>query len=680
MIDYIKHSLRLKLLLSFVFIAFLPFIILLAYTLILSETKILNQTIKEQFVQTQHVANLINNHINSVEKEVNFIASLDVMDDILADDIDKRISILLSKKAVDFYLDVNLFVVNENNTIIASSNNELLEKHFQLYQTMKKYEFIHKNHIYFIAPIYASFDVTKQIGMLVLQYNINNLDVYLTQQEGKHAYISDKENKFHIGSDINLHFQITQRKASLITQEHLIIYQKLSGILQSYYLVYAVDKALALKYMYDFIRFMLYAALVLIVLIIFIALRFSKSIVQPIENLTHATQKTIQKHDYSTVLQIDTKDEIATLTHSFNEMLSTTSQALQNLEEENKLRLKRFIQLIEVFNQIIQTNSEEECIEVSINEIKKITTRNDLHFSTQHTPNSIDIYVTDFEKNTKVYFGSISLALESLDDQNEKDFYTSIATMITLQLERIRLIRRTTAASNAKSAFISNMSHELRTPLNAIIGFSQFLLTYEELSEDQQDTVSNIESSAHYLLGMINEILDIAKIEAGKMEAHKSQTCIKTIIENTCSMLQPLADDKEIELHVDTSHYTLDGFYTDEKMLQQIITNLLSNAIKFTQKGGINLKLENDKEALTITIQDTGIGISQDDLQELFQDFTQVENVMQKKHKGTGLGLSLSKKLTHILGGDIELHSDGLGKGTTAIITLYIESKSDTLA
>ena len=163
--------------------------------------------------------------------------------------------------------------------------------------------------------------------------------------------------------------------------------------------------------------------------------------------------------------------------------------------------------------------------------------------------------------------------------------------MIMLQLDRIGLISRTLAVSQAKSAFISNMSHELRTPLNAIIGFSQFMIAYEDLTEDQQDTVGNIESSAHYLLGMINEILDIAKIEAGKMEAHKESVNLQEITQNSYNMLKPLADEKNLDFKLVTEKFSQNLVYTDAKMFQQIITNLLSNALKFTEKGSIVLEL-----------------------------------------------------------------------------------------
>ena len=672
MFDFLRNSLRKKLLISFIFVGLLPFIILLSYTIFLSETKIVNKIVKEQFSKVDDVVLLIDKHIQDLQKEVTFIASLDLMDDILAEDIDKRISILLSKKETDFSLDLTLFVVDPSHRVIARSDNQQLLQKFPLYDKLQEKIFILGEYLYISSKIYATFDKSKNLGYLVLKYKLNNLRTYLSHHEGMHFYIVNKDTHKMIGNSTLLSILFTKSKESIITDEHVIVYEKLKGILQNNYVVYGVDKAIALKFLYDFIRFMLYVSVIIFILIIFIALKYSKSIVQPIEKLTEATQKITTEQDYSTILQIDSKDEIATLTHAFNEMLITTSGALKSLEEENRLRLRRFMQLVEVFNTIIQTSSEEECIDVSIAEIQKITQRDDLIFTKNTSSDSIALYVSNFEKNEKVYFGSISLVLESFEDENEKNFYTSIASMITLQLERIRLISKTMAASKAKSAFISNMSHELRTPLNAIIGFSQFLIAYEELSDDQQDTVSNIETSAHYLLGMINEILDIAKIEAGKMEAHKEEVNLTTIVQNSYAMLSPLAEDKGLEFSVDLTKYNSDPFITDPKMFQQIITNLLSNSIKFTETGYVRLELYTEKESVCIKVTDSGIGIEQEDIQRLFSDFTQVESVMQKKHKGTGLGLSLSKKMANILGGDISLRSEGLGKGSEALFIIKI--------
>jgi len=670
MFKFFNTSLRNKLLVSFIFIGLIPFVILLSYTLFLSETKIVKQTIKEQFNRADEVAILIDSHIVSIKHELDFISSLDVMDDMLAEDIDKRISILLNKKRTDFSLDLALFVVNEKGVIVASSENRLLLKTFPFFKNVTQQEFIVDSDLYITSKITASFDSSKTLGYLVVKYSLYNLKRYLSHQDSMHFYIVKKDKSFTIGNSIELNIPLLKNRESTLVSEHLVVYERLKGILNSYYLVYAVDKAIALKFLYDFMKFMLYIAIPILLLIVYMSMKYSKNIVKPIEYLTDATKQITKEQNYSTILVMNSSDEIATLTDSFNKMLKTTSCALTSLEKENKLRLKRFIQLIEVFNTIIQTDTEDECINVSLEEIKKITLKDDLHFLNEHTQNAIALYVTDFEKKEKIYFGSISLALESFTDKNEHAFYNSIASMIMLQLDRIRLISRTMAASKAKSDFISNMSHELRTPLNAIIGFSQFLITYEELTEDQQETVGNIESSAHYLLGMIKEILDIAKIEAGKMQAHKEYVNLKEIAESSYNMLKPLADDKELDFSLDMREFTLESFFTDPKIFQQIIINLLSNAIKFTQKGFVRFELYNDERKVYIKVADSGIGIKEKDLKQLFSDFTQVENVMQKKHKGTGLGLSLSKKMALILNGDIVLKSEGLTKGSESMFIL----------
>ncbi len=672
--SFFKRSLRTKLLVSFVVVGVLPFIILLLFTLGLGETKIANKIITEQFTRTEVVINLIQSHLKSIQRDVVFLSSLELMDDILADDIDKRVSILLEKKTNDFDLNIDMFVINNDAKIIASSNIKSLNTQFENKGSVQAKEghYIFKNHLFVYSCIYASFDKSKKIGYLLLKYNLENLNSYLTLQNGIHSYIIDKKTSFIIGDDIHLDLQLLKDEESQITSKYVIVYKQFDTVLKDFYLVYAVDKDIALKMLFDFIRFMLSFSVIVFFIIIYLSLRYAKGIVEPIENLTKVTDKITKEQDYSARLHIDSEDEIAILTHSFNNMLQTTSTALQNLETENRLRLKRFVQLIEVFNTIIQTKNEDECIKTSIREIKKLTSMDDLVFHKQKEHNAIDIYVTNFEEEIKEYFGSISLALNSLEDVNERNFYTSIATMIALQLDRIRLIDRTMSASKAKSAFISNMSHELRTPLNAIIGFSQFLITYEELTLDQQDTVGNIESSAQYLLSMINEILDIAKIEAGKMEAQKEKVDLLHIIQSSYGMLKPLAEDKNLLFEIETDAFSISNVYTDPKMFQQIVLNLLSNSIKFTQKGFIKLELSNDAYKVYVKVTDSGIGIKKEDIYTLFNDFTQVENVMQKKHKGTGLGLSLSKKMAHILDGDIELLSDGLDKGSTCIFYISV--------
>ncbi|MDF1876798.1 HAMP domain-containing protein [Sulfurimonas sp. SAG-AH-194-L11] len=674
MIDFFTKSLRNKLLLAFFVVGLFPFVLLLIYTIFLSEAKMVDRLVVEQLDSAKMTVKRITISLQALQKEVLFLSSLDVMDDLIAEDIDKRITRLLEKKAKDLELNITLFAIDTDGNILASSDKNLLQhKHTKHLFSQINGSYIEKDKIYYYAKIYASFDDSKVIGTLILVYNIENLNNFLNFASGMHSYITNPYLNIQVGQNMNFSLSFEKNEASYINKEHVMVYKELSPMLENFYYVYAVDKSIALASLYDFIRLMIYSATMIFFLIIFIAWRYSKGIVRPIELLTQATNTITKTRDYTTVLPLSSQDEVGILTDSFNAMIRTTAEALAELEEESKLRLKRFTQLIEVFNTIIQTKDEEECISIAISEIKKLTNKDDLYFiepTVRVNPNETQLYVQDYEVDKKVHIGSISLGEDSFKDKYEHDFYNSISAMITLQIEKIRLIDKTMSVSKAKSAFISNMSHELRTPLNAIIGFSQFLITYEELTDDQQDTVSNIETAAHYLLTMINEILDIAKIEAGKMEAHIENVDLIEVINNTYHMLKPLSDDKGLDFKLSIQNYKYTNFQTDPKMFQQIVTNMLSNAIKFTQKGFVSLELYSEQNRVYVKVKDSGIGIRKEDIERLFTDFTQVEGVMQKKHKGTGLGLSLSRKMAHILGGEISIDSQGLGKGSEILFTL----------
>ena len=676
MFDFYKRSLRNKLFIAFLGIGILPFITLLLYIIFLSETKLVHKIVLQQEQQSKVVVNLIENHLKGLQKEVRFLSSLDLMDDLLSDDVDKRISRLLKKKADDLALQLEFFVLGMDNTIIASSNKSALLEKFLLKKNNKDY-YIKNNHLYIYAPIAASFDPSTEIGTLVLAYSLENLQQFLTHTKTNNAYLINPKTHYAIGEKLPLQIDIEILKTSNIYENYIVVSQELHDFLQGWYLIYAIDKDIAMESLNDFIDFMLLVALFILLLIIFVSLKYSNEIVKPIAQLTSITDTITQTKKYDTQLHVDSQDEIALLADSFNTMIQTTSKALHTLQEENKLRLQRFTQLIDIFNHIITTETEEECINVSIEEIQKLT-HNSIRFvkekSSTAKEESMDLNVTDFENDTTIYFGTILFSIETFADSYEENFYNSIVSMISLQLDRIRLIKRTMSASRAKSAFISNMSHELRTPLNAIIGFAQFMIEYEELSADQKETIQNIESSAQYLLNMINDILDIAKIEAGKMEAHLEPVKVAEILQNAYNMLLPLAQQKGIALQASIEDVEDLSIQTDPKMFQQILLNLLSNALKFTQEGSVTLEASRHEKKLLIRVIDSGIGISQENLKNLFEEFSQVENVMQKKHKGTGLGLTISKKMATILGGDVILESQGEGKGTIALFFIPLNA------
>ena len=227
-----------------------------------------------------------------------------------------------------------------------------------------------------------------------------------------------------------------------------------------------------------------------------------------------------------------------------------------------------------------------------------------------------------------------------------------------------------------KSDFLATVSHELRTPLNSIIGFSDVLSSIAALDEKQKRYVGNIQRSGTMLLEMINDILDLAKMESGKMEVRLSEFKISALVGAQCDMARPLAEKKNIDLDF-TASPNLPPMRQDQAKVQQILNNLLSNAIKFTPEGGRTaISAERDEYGdLRLTVSDTGIGISPDDQQLIFEKFRQAPGVskdgdpMTREYSGTGLGLSIVRELCRLLGGDVSVESE-LGKGSTFSVRL----------
>ncbi len=234
-------------------------------------------------------------------------------------------------------------------------------------------------------------------------------------------------------------------------------------------------------------------------------------------------------------------------------------------------------------------------------------------------------------------------------------------------------------ANNAKSMFLANMTHELRTPLNAIIGFAQLLGEefFGKLSEKQHEFTNNIHSSANHLLLLINDILDLSKIEAGKMELEFSLFSIRDMLEQSTIMIKDKAIKHNIKLSLDIrpelSELLLEG---DERKLKQIMFNLLSNAAKFTpDNGAITIRVEKEDDVIKISVIDTGIGIAGEDLGKIFEDFYQTAEAVKTTAPGTGLGLALVKRFTEMHNGEVTVESDGQNKGSTFTIKLPLLQK-----
>lgn len=222
--------------------------------------------------------------------------------------------------------------------------------------------------------------------------------------------------------------------------------------------------------------------------------------------------------------------------------------------------------------------------------------------------------------------------------------------------------------NNLKSDFLATMSHELRTPLNSILGFSDVLAAAENLDERQQRYLRNIQNSGRDLLALINDILDLAKIDAGRMELHVSEFSLYDLIERLVSMMRPIAEKKNIDL-ISASDPGIPLLRQDSGKLQQILYNLLSNAVKFTPEGGrVRVAAQRiDDGMLELVVEDTGVGIALEDQETIFEKFrqgnTRRNSALTREFAGTGLGLSIVKELSKLLGGEVSLVSE-LGKGS----------------
>ncbi|WP_369958969.1 response regulator [Pseudomonas benzenivorans] len=265
-------------------------------------------------------------------------------------------------------------------------------------------------------------------------------------------------------------------------------------------------------------------------------------------------------------------------------------------------------------------------------------------------------------------------------DQATEDVRQNLETIEIQNIELDFARKEALEASRIKSEFLANMSHEIRTPLNGILGFTN-LLQKSELTPRQQDYLDTIEKSADSLLGIINEILDFSKIDAGKLVLENIPFNLRDLLQDTLTILAPAAHEKQLELLSLVYRDTPLSLVGDPLRLKQVLTNLVSNAIKFTREGSIVLRamLEDesaDRAQLRISVQDTGIGLSDEDLRALFQAFSQADNSLSRQAGGSGLGLVISKRLIEQMGGEIGVDSSP-GQGSEFWVSLSLPKARD---
>ncbi len=277
--------------------------------------------------------------------------------------------------------------------------------------------------------------------------------------------------------------------------------------------------------------------------------------------------------------------------------------------------------------------------------------------------NVYNVTVYKVENDFSIIFRDIT---ENVRFKEELEDYAKKLELANLELER---------ASSMKNEFLANTTHELRTPLNSIIGFLRIVIDDLLLSkQEEKEVITDAYNSALHLLSIINDILDIAKIEAGKMEIIPEKVNLFNLLNEVKSLTHIQAEQKNLSFKSDIEPSKIPLVYADRGKLKQVFINVIGNSIKFTERGGIRVKayIEETNKFIVVEISDTGIGFPKEKLNKLFKKFSQLDSSFTRKRGGTGLGLAISKSLIEMMNGDINLYSDGIGKGTTAIIKIPV--------
>jgi len=286
-----------------------------------------------------------------------------------------------------------------------------------------------------------------------------------------------------------------------------------------------------------------------------------------------------------------------------------------------------------------------------------------------------------------IFVLSVDISERRRAEQALRDLNESLERKVSERTRELDAAKeRAEAADRVKSAFLATMSHELRTPLNSILGFTGIVLKgmAGPLTPEQSKQLGMVQGSARHLLDLINDVLDISKIEAGQLEVRLATFDLRASVTRVTGSVSPLLEKKGLSLRV-VAPESLPPILSDQRRVEQILLNLLQNAIKFTDRGGVTLTVELTDDfvpsgadgpvrAVSLRVSDTGIGIGREDLTLLFQPFRQIDSGLQRQHEGTGLGLAICRRLTGLLGGTIAAESS-LGQGSSFTAVLPLEDR-----
>lgn len=439
-----------------------------------------------------------------------------------------------------------------------------------------------------------------------------------------------------------------------------------------------------------------------------LASRLQQVVSRPISKLTETTQRVARCQDYSLRASKVYDDELGLLVEAFNGMLAQIQDRDRGLQEANEqlesqvevrtAELRASKDQVEAIFEAATSGivlSQDRTIVLCNRNLDEIFgyppggmlgQKTRIWYPDESTWESVGAGIAASALRGEMYSQELQLVrrdgslfwgrmkLQATDQSDISKGIVGVIEDITAERENEESLRKAVEAAETadriKSAFLATMSHELRTPLNSIIGFTGILLQglVGPLNEEQKKQLGMVRDSSNHLLELINDVLDISKIEAGQLEIVAEPFDLRASLEKSYSVLRPMADKRGIalELQIEPGVGTLTS---DRRRVEQILLNLASNAIKFTDQGSVQIACKENATEVEVRVRDTGIGIRPEDIGVLFRPFRQVDSGTTRKYEGTGLGLSICKRLVELLGGRIWVESQ-LGEGSTFTFVL----------